>query len=346
MKIGLQPSALILPPSSLIPPIRGFAMAQPRPLLPILPDRAAYESIQTDVQTWLPAMRVICQRHGVPFGALARLSEGTNIIFAAGTQHIIKLYPPHWRRLCAVERLVAEHLHAKLSVTTPEIVAANELEGWPYLVMQRLAGRYLAEVWNHLPLATQQRLATDLGALLAQLHALPTHGLDALDADWPVLVDDRIHDCVARHREQGMPEAWLEQLPAYLAHAQPLYPPSFAPAIVSGDIHQYHLLVDDRQGQWRLTGLFDFDDARIGFHEYDLAATGLFLMYGRPQLLRAFLQTYGYGHADLTDALSHRLLAYTLLHRYRRFTWVRDEVVGDRTCTTFAQLATTIYALG
>ena len=30
---------------------------------------------------------------------------------------------------------------------------------------------------------------------------------------------------------------------------------------------------------------------------------------------------------------------------HRRFTWVRDEVVGDRTCTTFAQLATTIYAL-
>jgi hygromycin-B 7''-O-kinase len=320
-------------------------MAQPRPLLPILPDRAAYESLQPDVQIWLPAMQIICQRHGLPAGALARLSEGTNVIFAAGTQHIIKLYPPHWRRLCAVERLVAGHLHGKLSVTTPEIVAAGELEGWPYLVMQRLAGHSLAEVWDHLPLANQQQLVIDLGSLVAQLHALPTHGLDALEGDWPALVADRIYGCVARHREQGMPAAWLEQLPAYLAHAQPLYPPSFAPAMVSGDIHQYHLLVVDAQGHWRLAGLFDFDDARIGFAEYDLAATGLFLMYGRPQLLRAFLQAYGYRDADLTDALSQRLLAYTLLHRYRRFTWVRDEVVGDQTCTTFAQLATTIYAL-
>ena len=212
--------------------------------------------------------------------------------------------------------------------------------------MQRLAGRYLAEVWDHLPLATQLRLVTHLGTLVAQLHALPTDGLDVLDADWPSLVVDRIHGCVTRHREQGMPEAWLEQLPAYLAYAQPLYPPSFAPAIVSGDIHQYHLLVDDAQGHWRLAGLFDFDDARIGFAEYDLAATGLFLMHGRPHLLRAFLQAYGYRDADRTDALSHRLLAYTLLHRYRRFTWVRDEVIGDQTCTTFAQLATTIYAFG
>jgi hygromycin-B 7''-O-kinase len=115
---------------------------------------------------------------------------------------------------------------------------------------------------------------------------------------------------------------------------------------VSGDIHQYHLLIVEAQGQWRLAGLFDFDDARIGFKEYDLAATGLFLMHGRPALLRAFLQAYGYADADCTGALSHRLLAYTLLHRYRPFTWVLDEVVGDQTCTTLEQLATTIYALG
>ena len=130
-----------------------------------------------------------------------------------------------------------------------------------------------------------------------------------------------------------------------LAHAQPLYPPSFRPAIVSGDIHQYHLLVVEAEDQWLLAGLFDFDDARIGFHEYDLAATGLFLMHGRPQLLRPFLQACGYHETDLTDALSHRLLAYTLLHGYRHFTWIRDNVVGDQTSTTFAQLATTIYGL-
>jgi hygromycin-B 7''-O-kinase len=56
---------------------------------------------------------------------------------------------------------------------------------------------------------------------------------------------------------------------------------------------------------------------RIGFHEYDLAAAALFLMQGRPRLLRPFLQACGYHDTDLTDAPSHRLLAYTLLHRYR-----------------------------
>jgi hygromycin-B 7''-O-kinase len=130
-----------------------------------------------------------------------------------------------------------------------------------------------------------------------------------------------------------------------MSEAHPLCPPSFRPVIVTGDMHQYHLTVIETRGQWRLAGLFDFDDAGIGFHEYDLAATGLFVMRGRPPLLRAFLQAYGYHEGDLTDALSQRLLVYTLLHRYRPFNWVREEVLGDRVCTTLEQLASRIYAL-
>jgi hygromycin-B 7''-O-kinase len=321
-------------------------MTHPRSLLPALPDRAAYEAIQSDPHAWCPAMQVICQRHALPADALVRLSEGTNVVFAAGAQQIIKLYPPHWRRLFIAEQAVAAHLDGKLNVATPDIIAAGELEGWPYLVMQRLAGRYLSEVWNAMAAADQVQIVTELGALVAQLHALPTLGLDALGIDWPAFIHNRLQHCVQHHRDQGVAEVWLQQVPTYMAHAQPLYPSSYPPAIVSGDIHQYHLLVVESQGRWRLAGLFDFDDARIGFHEYDLAASGLFLMHGRPQLLRTFLQAYGYRDSDLDERLSQRLLAYTLLHGYRPFNWVRDEVVGDRTCTTLEQLATTIYAIG
>jgi len=320
-------------------------MAEAQPLLPTYTDAAVYRSIQPGVQAWLPAMHAICQRHALSTDGLIRLSEGTNVIFAAGAQHIIKLYPPHWQRLCTAERLVAEHLYGKLDIATPEITASGELEGWPYTVMQRLPGQYLHEVWDAMPLGNQLRLAGELGALAAHLHALPTDGLEALDANWPAFVDERIDGCVTRHREQGMTEAWLQQLPAFLAQTQPLYPPSFRPAIVTGDMHQYHLTVIETRGQWRLAGLFDFDDARIGFHEYDLAATGLFVMHSRRLLLRGFLHAYGYGEGDLTDALSQRLLVYTLLHRYRPFNWVREEVVGDRACTTLEQLANSIYAL-
>ena len=166
-----------------------------------------------------------------------------------------------------------------------------------------------------------------------------------MDADWASLVQSRIQTCSELHREKGVSDCWLQQIPSFLAGAQPLYPPDFPPAIISGDVHQYHLLVVEEAGRWRLSGLFDFDDARIGFHEYDLAASGLFLMHGRPELLRTFLRAYGYPEVALDEALRRRLLAYTLLHRYRPFNWVREELVADPASTSLEQLALAIYAL-
>ena len=82
--------------------------------------------------------------------------------------------------------------------------------------------------------------------------------------------------CVGRHREQGVAPAWLDQIPAFLDAANPLYPRDYTQAIVTGDTHDYHLMVERTAvgNGWRLCGLFDFDDARLGFREVDLPARG------------------------------------------------------------------------
>jgi Phosphotransferase enzyme family len=105
-------------------------------------------------------------------------------------------------------------------------------------------------------------------------------------------------------------------------------------------------LVNEVHGRWRLCGFFDFDDARIGFHEYDLASAGLFMMLGPPHLLRAFLQAYGYAERELNEKLTARLMVYTLLYRYRDLTWILGELVTERSRATLAELGEAIYGLG
>ncbi|GAC1350879.1 MAG: aminoglycoside 3'-phosphotransferase/choline kinase family protein [Ktedonobacteraceae bacterium] len=321
------------------------------PLLPPVTKRADYESMRINADMWPRAMQVICQRHGLSSDRLVRFgdgtdpADGTNVVFAAGEQHIIKLFPPYWRRLFEADLTVSGHVYGKLSITTPEIYAHGILDGWPYLVMSRVPGVYLSEVWDTLEQENQLRIVTELGEVVAHLHALPTKNLPLLEANWPEFVATRVKNCLQRHSEQGVSDYWLQQIPKYLEYASPLYPPDFTPAIVSGDIHQHHLLAHQQEyGQWRLTGLFDFDDARIGFHEYDLAAAGLFMMADNPTLLRAFLLAYGYAETDIDEPLSHRLMAYTLLHRYRPFNWVREDFT-KYSCTTLEELARVIYAL-
>ena len=325
-------------------------MHSSEPLLPPVSNLTEYMLLFARGSVWGQAMWAICQRHGLPMDRLLRFGDGTdlafgsNVVFAVGDQLVIKLFPPFRKNLFDADLSVAEHVFGKLRVTTPEIYGHGELDGWPYLVMSRVHGVYLSEIWDTLDDESQLRMVIELAEVVAQLHVVSTDGLPLLENDWPRIVTTRIKTCVERHREQEVSDYWLEQIPDYLAYAAPLYPADFSPAIISGDIHQYHLIVTQDNGRWRLTGLFDFDDALIGFQEYDLAAAGLFMMAGKPALLRAFLLAYGYTEAEVDERLSYRFMAYTLLHRYRPFNWVREDYAkgGSR---TLEEVARVIYAV-
>jgi hygromycin-B 7''-O-kinase len=222
---------------------------RPEPLLPLVTSNTAYRAMRPNADLWPLVMRAICQRHKLPTERLVRFGDGTdpafgsNVVFAVDEHHVIKLYPPNWRQLFEADLSVAEHVSGKLSIMTPEIYAYGALDGWPYLVMSGLQGISLSALWNTLGETEQLRLVAELAEVLAQLHAIPTHDLPLLEADWPEFVITRMNGCVRRHQEQGVPELWLQQMPEYLAFAAPFYPSNFTPAIVSGDIHDYHLLV-------------------------------------------------------------------------------------------------------
>ena len=321
----------------------GRAATDDASLLPSVDGPAAYKALRPDPAAWLPAMRAICARHGLPAHQLEALPEGTNVVFAVGDA-IVKLYPPHWTQLARVERAVAERVRGRLPVATPDVHATGTVGGWPYLVMSRLDGRSLHDLWADLDEQEQGRIAAQLGEMLAHLHSVSTADLAELNADWPAFMKERMRGCVDRHREQGAPESWLAMLPQFLADAAPLFPPDFRPSILSGDVHDYHLLVTERGGRWQLSGLFDFDDARVGFHEYDLATPGLFMMAGRSDLLGVFLRAYGYPPSALDQHLSHRLLAYALLHGYRPLTWLLEDLARGAPAT-LEELAETIFSV-
>src|SRR5579863_3144157 len=236
-------------------------MHRQKPLLPAMISRADYDELRRSADVWLQVMRAICQRHGLSAEKLVRFGDGTDaadgssVVFAVGADRVIKLFPPYHKRLFEAESTVAACVFGKLAIPTPEIYADGMVDGWPYLVMSRMQGVPLASLWNTLGHKDQLSLVTELAGVVAQLHSLPVRGLQSVDGDWPGFVEARASGCVQRHREQGVSEYWLQQIPGFLARAAPLYPSTMTPAIVSGDIHEYHLFARQEQGQWRLAGL-------------------------------------------------------------------------------------------
>jgi hygromycin-B 7''-O-kinase len=272
-----------------------------------------YETLKQQIEEDLA--QEIIHKHTLPEASLTLFSEGTNIVFAYGDTHVIKIFPPFHQNQFESERLVLKHVHKKLSVKTPILEQEGEISGWPYLIISKLTGTLLEALWETMPYNNKTVIIRELGALIREVHALPTEGLEAIDCHWPQFLEKQIGQCEEQHRTKGLPTALVQQLSAYLDSTKQL-PEIKAPVILTGEYTPMNFLVEQVNGLWHISGLIDFGDAMLGLPEYDLLGPGAFLIQGDKQLLREFLTAYGYLPEELTDTLSHQLMSLMLLHQY------------------------------
>ncbi|KJS53236.1 phosphotransferase [Streptomyces rubellomurinus subsp. indigoferus] len=301
-------------------------------MLPVVETDEQWDAVVPDETVVRPGAEALCARLGVGGLPLERFAEGSVPVYAVGGAHVLKLFPALSARDGVTEERVLTHLRGALPIPTPEVRAAGEyVNGWRYVLMSRLPGEGLAPAWPGIPQGARVRIARDCGEALAALHALDPEPLaDVLGpGDWSAFLARQRAGAVARQRERGLPEAWSEQIPDFLA-AAPL-PRAPQRALLHTEFMREHLLTDPAAG-WRLTGLFDFEPAMIGDPAYDLVAVGLFTTRADPVLLGHLLAAYG-------RAVDPRLLmAYTLLHVYSHLPWyLRELEPASRTLDDLAE---------
>ncbi len=247
-------------------------------------------------------------------GDLVLFDSGSLPVFAAGREHVLKLFPACHRDAAERERSALDHLHEVLPVPPPAVVASGEIEGWRYLVMRRVQGRPLDSVWPSLTPTERVRLAGQAGRLLAALHGVDTGGVAVPRPDWSGFVREQTERCVQTQRRFGTPSPWLEQIPRFLETAGLAV--KAPPVLLHTEVMPEHLFAELTPTGWSLTGLIDFEPAMVGAAEYEFAAVGLFLTRGDELALHALLRAYGWRDSELGLALQRRFLAYALLHRY------------------------------
>ncbi|MFD8754285.1 aminoglycoside phosphotransferase family protein [Kitasatospora sp. NPDC059577] len=288
-------------------------------LPPVLTDEE-WDAVVPDESVVRPAAEALCARLGVGGLPLERFPEGSVPVYAVGARHVLKLFPTSSARDGITEERVLARLRGALPIPTPEVREAGAyVNGWRYVLMSRLPGEGLAPAWPRVPRPDRERIVRDCGEALAALHALDPEPLaDVLGpGDWPAFLDRQRAGAVARQRDRGLPQAWLEQIPDFLAAAR--LPSAPARALLHTEFMREHLLTDPADG-WRLTGLIDFEPAMIGDPAYDLVAVGLFTTRADPYLLGRLLAAYG------RPVDPRLLMAYTLLHVYSDLPWYLREL--------------------
>jgi hygromycin-B 7''-O-kinase len=258
----------------------------------------------------------IINRHHLPTTPLTLFSEGTNIVFLHNDSNVIKIFPPFHQDQFNSEQLVLKHLEAKLSIKTPCIQHIGDIAGWPYIIMTKLNGTLLETLWENLDHSNKKIIIRELGALIKEVHAIPTNGLEEIDCHWETFISKQIANCANQHRSRRLAESLVQQIPDYLAPIEQSLRIIRKPVLLTGEYTPMNFMVKKIADVWHIDGLFDFGDAMLGLPEYDLLGPGAFLIQGDSSLLREFLTAYGYSAGQMNQSLSQKLTALMLLHKY------------------------------
>lgn len=304
-----------------------------RTLLPAADSSRAYAPLLRQATLWLPAMRAIGQRHGLVVSGLEPLSSGTHVVWAVGARHVIKLFAPFWPGDFAAERLCAEQLpaHASgLGVRVPELLAEGELEGWHYLVMPRLPGTPLAELWPRLPVSDRCAIAAAIGRLAVALARVPTPSFAPLAIDWQRFVADQSASAATRQRQHGLDEAWACAIEGFLKRHCSLAGEDPRRVLLHADLTEENLLSREEHGSLRLSAVLDFGDAMIGAPPYELVAPTVLMAGSEDGPQRAFLRAWGVPDGKLDATWARRLVVFLLLHRYADVAELLPRLPGPR----------------
>jgi hygromycin-B 7''-O-kinase len=284
--------------------------------LPNVKNIEAFRAWRRDPSQCLPAAIDIARSHGLPHADPQLFSTGTNLVVALDDRLILKIFPPLLRHQFASERAALSRLRGRLSVPIPEIMLEGERDQWPYLVITRLQGVVGSQAWPILPEDQKERVLAQIGETIAEVQRVPVGGLSAVEPRWAAFISGQIKGCRARHERLGLPQKYLDGLDDLLRDAAALIPVDAPPVILTGEYIPENFLLSRESGTWRLAGLIDFGDVFTGWGEYDLLGPSVFMAAGMPRRVESFFDGFGYSPEDVTPALTRRLAALMLLHRF------------------------------
>jgi hygromycin-B 7''-O-kinase len=281
--------------------------------LPAFTDAETFRAWRSDPPRWLPIAIDIARSHGLDVRSPQVFATGTNLVVGLSDHLILKIFPPLLRAQFVSERGSLTQLAGRLSLPIPEIVAEGERDGWPYLIITRLAGTLGSDAWPSLPEAQKERLLRQIGETIAAVQRAPLGPLGRIEPRWDEFMRGQMAGCRARHARLGLAPKFLAGLDDLLRDAADLIPMDAPPVILIGEYIPENFLLACRDDQWSLAGLFDFGDVLTGWRDYDLLGPSAFMAAGRPGRVRSLLEGFGYAEPD--DALKRRLMALMLLHR-------------------------------
>ena len=306
-------------------------------LLPSIDNATDFERLRHTIQ-WERALQTIISRHGLPAVRPTLFADGMNPVFALGNECVIKLIPPFRAATARRETEALTGLAAHPQVPIARLLAHGATDGWAYLVTSRIEGEPLHRIWTGLDRATQLRLATEYGQVLANLHALPIGDLRPGGIIWSDFCHTSITRWTDRRDYHRLPAPLRIDGPRFLTrHASALETPR--QVLLHGDLAPENLLVRRHAARWEITGMIDFGNAFRGADWFDLTAASVLLQPGDRATVHALLAPHLEGNRTKLTTLRPLLMAGTMIHPMGDLPECLRLISGCDTCPSWSEVA-------
>lgn len=228
-----------------------------------------------------------------------------------GAPHWVKrpldqTYRPEDRLQFTQERFFAQQLHEHTNTPVPWPMLhdqKSDIFGWPYLVMPRMPGRCFNErdILKTLSAEDRRGVAEALGTMLAEMQRLTSPFASNFDIDTIKLtpfaggstqhmIDETRGAVVAAEANSVLIADDIEWIEAAGNRARDAgeRPNTY----VHCDYKLNNLTVSEREGAWRVTGLFDLHEAKFADGALDVVRQSCSYLDTEPHLARVFADRY------------------------------------------------------
>jgi len=259
-----------------------------------------------------------------------------------------------------------------------QIDPGTDIFGWSYVLMPRMPGLQLAnpQVREQLLPADRQAIAAVLGKNLAYMqqakwsivgrYRAVTDEVEpfelAYELAWPFPIESdpqlaampriqisyghRVMACLLHlltkaraANPAATTQADLHWVQGYLNDGEKALDDTYSPCIVLEDYRRENLVVQNDNGKWRVSGVFDLMEAHFGDGEADLSRQYAVYLDEDPRLGHAFLQGY-LSEVTPRPGFSQRFPVYMLLDRAIIWEFVqRHEPTAWNKSQTFSEWA-------
>jgi aminoglycoside phosphotransferase (APT) family kinase protein len=326
--------------------------------LECLESQTGYRRLFSDPGFWRPYVQAVCSRHfQINACPVRAVPPGTYPTFIADDRWVVKFFGRLFdgQKSFEVEQeagkllLLASEIPAPRLVDQGALLEPGEPWSWPYLIFEYIPSASLREVYDELPPAEKEQIASDLGWITRCIHELSLGGSRIFKESWQGyagFLERQTAGCQQKQQAWGsLPAHLIDQIGDYLLPPEELIDWSRKPHLIHADLTQDHLLGSWDGRRWQTRTLIDFGDARVGDLLYELAALHLDLFQLDTRLLGTFLSAYGGPLAVQTD-FPRRALSTALLHEFDVFAGLSRRHPGIKEARSLAELAELIWVLG